>query len=228
MPIDLICFLVFGICFWIGYNRGIIELAFNLLAYVFGVILAFKMTPLMASVLGNFFQSDNPLMFIAGFLVNVALVMVVVRLAANGMEGIFELAYMGMFNKLLGGAVYSALGVLLFSVLVWFADKAMMVSDETKRLSKTYETLVRLPIHAKDAVIRVQPVFAEIWDTSMSWMDKLENYRPNQTEQKDEPKFYDIKDDASSKGSIEAYPETQKPARKPAKPADDTPAIEND
>ncbi|MFN4255719.1 MAG: CvpA family protein [Saprospiraceae bacterium] len=227
MPIDLICLIVFAVAFWIGYQRGIIQLIFNLVAYIFGVTLAFKMTPITTSALEAAFNSTNPLMFLAGFLVNIAIVMIVVRYAARGMEGLFNIAYMGVFNQLLGGVAYGGFAVLLLSVLVWFADKALMIDEETKRVSKTYEHLVKMPPRAKDLAVRMQPVFADIWDTSVTWMDRLKNYGPDKKEAK--PKFYDIEDDGSKGGGIEDYPAEAKPKAKPARPpADDGNGIEGE
>ncbi len=227
MPIDLICAIVLGLGFWMGYNRGIIQLIFNLVAYVFGVTLAFKMTPFTTSLLEAAFNSTNPLMFLAGFLVNIAVVMITVRYAARGMEGIFNAAAMGTFNQLLGGAVYGLLGVLLFSVLVWFADKAMMIDETTKSASRAYPILEKMPPRARELAVRVQPVFADIWDTSITWMDRLQSYG-NEKKPESKPKFYDIEDDGKAGGGIEDFPEEAKPKAKPTKPADEGSGIEGE
>jgi uncharacterized membrane protein required for colicin V production len=230
MPIDVIFVLVLAFGFWQGYQRGIIQVAFNVIAYVFGITLAFKMSPGTTTILEKAFNSTNPLMFLAGFLVNLAIVMIVVRYAAKGMEGIFNAAYMGTINQVAGGAVYGSTFVLLFSILLWFSDKALMVDDNTKAVSRSYPFLMQMPGRAKELVIRFQPVFTEVWGTSITWMDRMKEYSPQKKESK--PKYYDIdekeKTNDATSGGIEDLPEDVKPKPKPIQraPVDDGDGIE--
>jgi uncharacterized membrane protein required for colicin V production len=231
MPIDAICILTLAFGFWMGYQRGIIQVAFNVISYVFGVTLAFKMTPAMSSLLEKAFNSTNPLMFLAGFLVNLAIVMILVRYAAKGLESVFEAAYMGTINQVMGGVVYGGTFILIFSIILWFADKAMMVEDNTKATSRTYPFLEPMPGQARELVVRFQPVFTEVWGTSITWMDKMKDYGPKKTESK--AKYYDIEEDkkskeATSSGGIDDFPEDAKPIQKttPRAPVDDGDGIE--
>jgi uncharacterized membrane protein required for colicin V production len=230
MPIDIICVLVLAFGFWQGYQRGIIQVAFNVISYVFGVTLAFKMTPLMTSMLEKAFNSDNALFFLAGFLVNLGIVMIVVRYAAKGLESVFQAAYMGTINQIFGGIVYGGAFILFFSIILWFADQGMMIEDNTKAISRTYPHIIQLPGKAKEFVIRFQPVFTEIWGTSNAWMDKMKAYSPQKKESK--PKYYDIEEDTKTKdatsGGIDDFPEDAKPIQKttPRAPVDDGDGIE--
>ena len=108
MTIDLLCILALGYGFWTGYQRGIIQVAFNVISYVFGVTLAFKMTPTTTALLENAFKSSNPLMFLAGFLVNLLIIMLLVRSAARGLEGAMRMAYLGIINQVAGGVAMLA------------------------------------------------------------------------------------------------------------------------
>jgi uncharacterized membrane protein required for colicin V production len=228
MPIDVICVLVLAFGFWQGYQRGIIQVAFNVISYVFGITLAFKMSPATTTILEKAFNSTNPLMFLAGFLVNVAIVMIVVRYAAKGLESVFEAAYMGTINQIAGGVVYGGAFVLLFSILLWFSDKALMVDDNTKAVSRSYPFLMQLPGRAKELVIRIQPIFTEVWGTSITWMDRMKEYSPQKRESK--PKYYDIEEETKTKdatsGGIEDIPEDVKPKPTPRAPVDDGDGIE--
>lgn len=232
--IDLICAICLGFGFWVGYQRGIIQLAFNLISYTFGIVLAFKMTPAMTNLLIQVFKSDNSLMFFAGFLVNFAIVMMLIRLAAKSLESLFQAAYLGTFNQILGGVVYGGFFVLIYSVLLWFGRQSLVVSESMMREAKTGEILEKLPAQAKNLAIRVQPTFAEIWHTSMEWVDKAKNQsEKNKKWQENEPKIYDLEEDKptgqqSSRG-IEDFPEDLTPSSSGRKktPAADDDGIEN-
>jgi membrane protein required for colicin V production len=176
MPIDIIFLAVFGYGFWQGYSRGIIGTVFNILAYLFGITLAFKVTPTTTSILESMFHSKNPAMFIAAFVVNLTLIMLVLRMAAKSAENVLQALYIGVINQILGGLFMSAVSVLLYSVLVWFAVKVQFLNSTTVSESRSYEFLSTLPPKAKVIALRLKPFAEEMWSTSLSWMDRLEQY----------------------------------------------------
>ena len=45
MPIDILFLVALAYGFWQGFRQGIIHTVFNVAAYVFGLTIAFKMTP---------------------------------------------------------------------------------------------------------------------------------------------------------------------------------------
>lgn len=226
MPIDLICLVAFFYGFWRGYNQGIISTVFNVLAYVFGIVLAFKMTPTATNVLSQLFHSNNPMMFLAAFIVNVVFIMFVLRQAAKGFEGIFRSLYIGVINQAVGGAIMGMVGVLIFSVLIWFADKAGMLNEQTIAESRTYPYLKELPGKARVAAERFKPFMVEAWETSINWMDRLENYGEKETKGKgDQPRIYELPDNGSS--GIEEEPEDSRSQQQPAN-ADEGTGIEEE
>ena len=216
MPIDLICLVAFFYGFWKGYNQGIISTVFNVLAYVFGIVLAFKMTPTATNILEQLFNSDNPMMFMAAFVVNLVFIIFIIRQAAKAFEGVLQTLYIGVLNQVLGGAVLGLFGVLIFSVLLWFADKTGMIGAQTREESRTFDTLITLPGKAKKIAVRFKPFAEEAWETSITWMDRLKNYGEKETggARSDQPRIYELPDDGSS--GIEREPETSGSRRQSA------------
>lgn len=223
MPIDLIFIIVFGLGFRHGYVNGIISTIFNLVAYVFGIVLAFKVTPAMTNILERVFHSQNPSMFLGAFLVNVVIIMLVLRQTAKILEGALSAIYLGVFNRVLGGAVMGSLAILIYSILLWFAVRVNFVNDATVAESRTYPLLKDLPTRAKEVGVRFQPMAREMWDTSLSWMDKLETYGVKKTEAMPN-RIYDIPDDGKP---IESVPQESTPSvRRAPVPADEGSGIE--
>ncbi len=214
MPIDLIFIIVFGLGFRHGYSNGIISTVFSLVAYVFGIMLAFKVTPAMTNILEGLFHSQNPSMFLAAFIVNVAIIMLVLRQAARILEGFLQAIYLGVFNRILGGAVMAALAILIYSVLLWFGIRVGMVNNATIAESRVYPLLKDLPTRAKALGTRFRPMALEMWDTSLSWMDKLDNYGVQKTD--GSPKVYELPD--TGKPPIEDDPQETAPRFRPATP----------
>lgn len=206
MPIDITFLIAFALGFRHGYTRGIISTVFNVLAYIFGVVLAFKITPTTTNILERLFNSQNPTMFIAAFLVNVVIIMFAMRQVANAMEGVMNAVYLGAINRVLGGAVMAGVSILIYSVLVWFSVRVQFINDTTLSESRTYPFLKDLPGRAKIVATRLKPVATEVWDSSLSWMDRLEKYGLEKTEGKQ--KIYDIPKDPDGP-AIEDEPATQ-------------------
>ncbi len=204
MAIDLICALVALYGFWQGYNRGIISTIFNILTYVFGLVVALKVTPITTQILENLFKSDNPLMFIAGFLVNIFLVVFILKQAAKGMENLLNVAHLGIINQVLGGGISAMLSVLVYSVLIWFGVKSHILNDRLLADSRTYKPLLEpLPPRAKDFAMRLKPLAEEGWNTFSVWLSRLDEYKkeggdtpstPISSGQTSERKIFDLPD----------------------------------
>jgi membrane protein required for colicin V production len=184
MSIDALTILVLALGFWQGFNRGIITTLFNIVAYLFGIMLAFKMTPTTSSVLSTLFKSDNPLLPMGAFMVNLGLILFMLRAAAGAMEKALAAAYLGFLNRTIGGAATGLFYVLLFSVLLWFGVKASLVRQDTLDESKLYHAYLEdMPLVAKDLLVRFKPMAVNLWNESAQWMDKLEQYGEEKTEQ---------------------------------------------
>lgn len=213
MSIDIIFAAVFVFGFWQGYMRGIIGTVFNFMAYVFGAVISFKMAPVTANVLERLFNTDNPALYIAGLVTNLVVIMIIMRQAAKGMEGIFEAVYLGMFNKIAGGFLTAATLVLAYSVVLWFLAKVQFLGSDTMATSRTYPYLEPLPGKAKNVAVRFKPLLQDFWGNSINLVDRLEQYGIQKTQTK--PKVYEIPDEGSG---IEDNPESSTPygSRQPA------------
>ncbi len=223
MPIDIGFITFFAYGFWQGYSRGIISTVFNLAIYVFGVILSFKMAPTTAKVLQSMFHSDNPTMYLAGFVVNLLTIVLILRQAVKGLEGMVRMAYLGFVNQVFGGLAMGGGLVVVYSVLVWFGVKVQFINDATLADSKTYTFLEPIPAKAKDFAIRMKPFALDVWGTSLNWMDRLDNYGIEKTQ--GEGKTYRPPDDPKAIEE-DPTPSTQQPAPRPAPRLEDSDGIE--
>ena len=190
MSLDLILFVLAVWGFYQGFSHGIIQTVFNFASYFFGLLIAFKMAPTTTAFLNRTFNSDNPLMFVAGFLVMFVFVMMLFRLVARGFEGVFNFAHIGIFNQLAGGILLSATYITLFSILCWFAGKANLIDDETKRTARSWPLIEAIPPKAKVAAERVSPIVKEFWNSSINMVDRLERYGVQKTDT--QQRVYDL------------------------------------
>jgi membrane protein required for colicin V production len=66
------------------------------------------------------------------------LVMIVVRIGASLLEKTVELTMMGWLNRLGGVFFYVLLYAFIFSVMIYFAEKVNLLSEETISSSRVY------------------------------------------------------------------------------------------
>lgn len=210
MPIDILFLLSLSYGLWQGFHHGFISTIFNVAIYIFGITLAFKITPTTANIMAALFHSENPTIYLTAFIVNVALIILIFKMAAKSLEKVLEFAYLGVLNHALGAVVSAFFYVLIGSVIVWFMVKAQILNPQTIADSKAYPLMEPLPGKAYNIALRLKPYAEEAWNTSVNWMDRLEKYgetktqNQNQTQGSDGAKIY--KPDASK--PIEKDPTT--------------------
>lgn len=196
MVIDIIFVIAAVWGFYLGFSRGIIKTVFTILSFLFGLIAAFKFAPAATEFLKTTFNSGNPLMFLAGFLLSFVLTMLLIRMAAKALEGVLKTANINIINQFLGGVLLAGVMVLVYSAILWFGVSAHIVDErQAKQESMTYEYLINLPAQAGGVAQTVKPVFLEFWDRSVEMMDNLENMSEKSVS---DPQFRDLPDDESS------------------------------
>lgn len=178
--------------FYKGFSQGIIRTVFTVISILIGIIAAVKFGPDMANLLESLFSSDYALVFLAGTLLTFVLTMILIRFLARGLENILESANINIINQALGGFVVASLFIALYSVLVLFADRSRLISEETKQNSLTYEILVPFPGKILSAARRLQPTFEEFWDHSLDFIDRMD--QDVSVERQETDQVYDIED----------------------------------
>ena len=193
MAIDIIFAIVVAYGFYLGFSRGIIRTVFTVLSYLFGLLAAFKFSPAATRFLETAFNNNNPLMFLAGFLLSFVLTMVLIRMLARGVEGLLKTANINIINQFAGGLLFAGIMVLLYSMILWFAERSTLVDQETRETSFTYDYLEHFPEQVWAGYAYLKPTFDEFWDESIKFMDRIQE---NGLERKEgDPNIFDIDDD---------------------------------
>ena len=189
--IEIVLFIFVGYGFFLGFSKGIIKTVFTVLSYILGLMAALKFAPAMTNFLESAFNTKNPLMFIAGFLLSFVLTIILIRMLARGLEGVLQTANVNIINQLLGGALLAGFMILVYSMLLSFGDKAQMIDEDTKYKSITYEYLEKYPDIIWSLGKSLQPVFDDFWKASAEFMDKINGA----VERSESEELFDIPED---------------------------------
>jgi len=189
MVIDIIFVLAAIYGFYVGFSKGIIKTVFNILSIFLGLASGFKFAPATTKFLETATGSDNPMMFLVGFLLSFVGTMLLIRTIARAMEGALQTANINIINQAAGGMLLAGFMVFLYSLLIWFADISGVL-ENSKENSITYEYLENMPNQAGKVYNLLQPSIKDFWNGSMKAMDRIKDRNLEQRES--DPNIFDI------------------------------------
>ncbi len=136
MVIDLLFLGAMLLAVFKGLKNGLVIAVFSLVGWVIGLIAAVK----FSSVAAEYLKAHvNPRwLSVISFVVVLVLVLLLVRLGATLIEKAVELSLLGWANRLGGIFFYVLLYAFILSVLIFFAEKVQLISEETISSSRMY------------------------------------------------------------------------------------------
>ena len=174
MAIDIIFAIVALYGIYMGFSKGIIKTVFTLLALLLGFMIAVRFSVYATEFLKNIFNNDSPMLFLAGFVLCFILTVVLLRFIAKMLERVLEGLGINFINKMAGGLVIATLFTLIFSVILWFADRASLIPDTAKEKSLTYPYLQAFPTQARTFAEKLRPFFESTYEQGVETLDELE------------------------------------------------------
>ncbi len=121
-----------------GIRNGLIVAIFSIVGWILGIIAAFKFSDVAAGYLKGLVSMSPRTLYIVSFVIVFLLVMLLVNLGAKLVEKTVELAFLGWINRLGGIFFYVLLYTLIFSVMIYFAERVKLISDESIAASRVY------------------------------------------------------------------------------------------
>ncbi len=197
MIIDILFLIIAGWGFYQGFSRGIIKTIFTIFSVLFGVVVAFKLSPAATRFLETAFSTESPFTFVAGFLMVFLLTMIVIRLLAKFFESAMQSANINFINQVIGGIVMAALYTLMLSYLIWFAEASHIIKEKTKKESFTYDALKEFPSKMKSVYEFVKPAFQDFWNESVRFLDRIEEQNLEQSDS--QHTIFDVPEESAGK-----------------------------
>lgn len=154
--IDIAVSLLLLLSAFHGYRRGFVMAIFSLLALILGIIGAVYFSDVVANWLMKEDLMSQQLVHLVSFLITFVAILIGINLAGKGLHKAFDMAALGLFNRIVGSffaLVRTALVLsFLFYAFEYFNHKWNMLEDRTiLKESKTYypmEQTAEWMIHA--------------------------------------------------------------------------------
>jgi membrane protein required for colicin V production len=146
-----------------GYRKGFIVAVFSMLAVLLGIVCALKLSHRLAEFLAvnNIITASWGL--VVSYLVLFLGALWLVRLGADFIERTLKALALGFVNKLSGGILYAASGVILWSACIWLANQAHFFSPELLTYSRTYPYFVPIAPWAFDGIGTILPLAKDLF-----------------------------------------------------------------
>jgi membrane protein required for colicin V production len=163
MIIDIIFAVLIVLAVIKGYSRGLIVGLFSLVAIIVGLAAAMKLSAVVAGYIGKAVNISDKWLPVVSFIVVFIVVLLLIRLGANAIEKVVEVAMLGWLNKLGGIILYVAIYTTVFSVLLFYSEQLRIIQPDTINKSVTYSFIQPWGPKAINSLATVLPFFRDMF-----------------------------------------------------------------
>jgi membrane protein required for colicin V production len=173
MLVDIVFAVVLVLAVIKGYQRGLIVGLFSLVSVIIGLAAAVKLSAVVAGYIGEAVKVSEEWLPVIAFAVVFIGVVVLIRLGANAIEKAIEVALLGWLNKLAGILLYVIVYTLVFSVLLFYAEKIKLFQPAMIEKSVSYTYVQPWGPKVIDALGSIIPFFKDMFNELSAFFGKI-------------------------------------------------------
>jgi membrane protein required for colicin V production len=171
MLIDLVLAVLLVMALWKGYQRGLIVGIFSLVAAIIGLAAALKLSAVVAGYIGKSVKISDEWLPVISFIVVFIVVILLIRLGANAIERTVEVVMLGWLNKLGGIVLYAALYIIVFSILLFYAEQLQLLKPSTIQQSLSYKWVQPIGPWVINGFGAIIPIFKDMFGELESFFE---------------------------------------------------------
>jgi membrane protein required for colicin V production len=169
MLLDIIFAVVVILAIIKGYQRGLIVGLFSLLAIIIGLAAAIKLSTVVAGYIGKAIKISDTWLPVISFAIVFIIVVLLVRLGANMIQKTVEISMLGWINRLGGILFYLSIYIIVYSVILFYAEQIKLLQPATENESATYSYIQPLGPKVIDGFAYVVPFFKDMFTDLQSF-----------------------------------------------------------
>ncbi len=174
--LDIVCIILLALAFFRGWQKGVVVAVFALLGIVLGMMAALKFSGLLGSWMMEHGWVSSGWAQILSYILLFIVVLLLVRLLAKAIDGVLHAAFLGIFNRIIGAAVYVFLAAFVLSCLLWVADHAHLISPDTKAHAHSFAWLAPLAPWVYEHLGAVLPFAKDIFKELSQFFDRVNEH----------------------------------------------------
>ena len=171
--IDIIFAVISIIAIIKGIRKGLVVALFSIIAYIIGLAAALKLSAVVAMYLQKNISVSGKWLPVISFAIVFIIVVILVNWGGKFIEKSFEMAFLGWANKLAGAAVYLVLYIIIFSILLFYADKIHLLQPETFQKSTLYPYIKPWGPAVIDNFAKVIPFFKDSFQSLENFFESV-------------------------------------------------------
>lgn len=173
MLIDIAFFLVMVLAIFKGFSKGLVIGIFSFLAFIIGIAAALKLSALVA----QYFQDSTGVMAkwwpVVSFMLVFLAVVLFVNIGARIIKKTINFAMLGWLDKIGGILFYAIIYTILFSIVLFFAENTLMISQETIATSTVHQYVAPWGPKVIDNLGKIIPVFKDLFLELQLFFEKV-------------------------------------------------------
>ena len=171
MLLDIIFAVILIVAIIKGFRRGLIVGVFSFLAIIIGLAAAIKLSAVVAGYIGKAIKISDAWLPVISFAVVFIIVVLLVRLGANMIQKTVEISMLGWLNRLGGILFYLAIYIIVYSVILFYAEQIKLLRSGTAIESVTYGYIKPLGPKVIDGFAYLVPFFKNMFTDLQTFFD---------------------------------------------------------
>jgi membrane protein required for colicin V production len=163
MVIDIAFAIVLLLAIFNGLSKGFIVGIFSLLAFIIGLAAALKLSAVVATHLQNSVTTGAKWWPLLSFLLVFIVVILLVSLGARIIKKVVHLAMLGWLDRLGGMVLYIVIYTIVFSVILFFAQKMSLLKPNVIADSIVYQYVSPWGLKVINNLGKIIPFFKDMF-----------------------------------------------------------------
>ncbi|MEO6729985.1 MAG: CvpA family protein [Ferruginibacter sp.] len=176
--IDIIFAILIILAIVKGYRKGLIIALFSIIAFIAGLAAALKLSAAVAVYLQQNVTVSSKWLPVISFALVFFVVVLLIHLGGKLIEKSFEMVSLGWANRLAGIVLYVVLYTIIFSVLLFYADKMAVFDKAAIGSSQAYPLVRPLGPKVMDGLGKLIPLFKDTFSQLESFFGGLSHKIP--------------------------------------------------
>jgi membrane protein required for colicin V production len=178
MIIDIILAVALILAVIKGYQQGLIVSIFSVLALIIGIAAAMKLSTVVAGYIGKAIKISDQWLPVISFAVVFIIIVLLVRMAAKLMQKSVQFAMLGWINRLGGMVLFIALYIVIFSILIFYAEQMNFIKPETRNASIAYPYIQPWGPKVIEGFGKILPVFQGMFEDLKDFFGNVSHQLP--------------------------------------------------
>lgn len=179
MVIDILIFVALVFAIIKGYQQGLVVALFSVLAFVIGIAAAMKLSTIVAGYIGKTVKISDQWLPVISFIIVFLIVVLLIRWGAKLIQKTVQLAMLGWLDRLGGILLFCGLYILIFSVIIFYAEQINLIQQETIDASVSYAYIQPWGPKVIDGIGNIIPLFKGMFQDLQEFFGNVSEKIPN-------------------------------------------------